>query len=102
MLLKWGYETLNQVQRDYFHWTEKWNDISYNDRKYLTIKSLGLERLESPDQLSHNLQRQGFLPAGNIKHDEDSYKSYLWLKDKIDNIMTQLPSEKCLKMYSKL
>lgn len=102
MLLKWGYETLNQVQRDYFHWTEKWNDISYNDRKYLTIKSLGLERLESPDQLSHNLQRQGFLPAGNIKHDEDSYKSYLWLKDKIDNIITHSPSEKCLDMYSKL
>ena len=102
--LKWGYDYLNDVQKEYFHWTEKWNDIRVQDRKFLAQKMLGLDVLKSPASLHEDLTNRGFLQHEHHynqfkNYQYDYYTSYEWLRERVDNYK---PSDYCSKIYSAL
>ena len=83
LFLKWGYDYLNDVQKDYFHWTEKWNDIEQDIRNYLTIKMLGLDALKSPAELHEDLINNKFLQYNQkFVYNPDYQRSYEWLVTK--------------------
>jgi len=83
LFLKWGYDYLNDVQKDYFHWTEKWNDIEQDIRNYLTIKMLGLDALKSPAELYDDLINNKFLQYNQrFTLNPDYQRSYEWLVTK--------------------
>tara|TARA_R100001463_G_scaffold41160_1_gene86875 strand:+ start:977 stop:1960 length:984 start_codon:yes stop_codon:yes gene_type:complete len=83
LFLKWGYDYLNDVQKDYFHWTEKWNDIEQDIRNYLTIKMLGLDALKSPAELHEDLINNKFLQYNQkFVYNPDYQRSYEWLVSK--------------------
>ena len=100
MFLKWGYEYLNDVQKEYFHWTENWNEIEKQDRKFLTIKMLGLDVLKSPTELYEDLLSKNFITNGNPT--EEYVSSYEWLRDKVEKIDNSKCSQVCQDIYNKL
>ena len=83
MFLKWGYDYLNDIQKEFFHWTEKWNDIEPDIRNYLTIKMLGLDALKSPAELHDDLINNKFLQYNQrFTLNPDYERSYEWLVSK--------------------
>ena len=101
--LKWGYDYLNDTQKEYFHWTEKWNDIDVNDRRFLTTKVLGLDALKSPEQLREDMIEQGFLQSDLEFHSTGMYQqSYEWLKMKTEKFVNSSCSSTCATIYDKL
>lgn len=101
--LKWGYDYLNDTQKEFFHWTEKWNDIDVNDRRFLTTKVLGLDALKSPEQLREDMIEQGFLQSDLEFYSTGMYQqSYEWLKKKTEKIVNSNCSSRCTTLYDKL
>ena len=101
--LKWGYDYLNDTQKEYFHWQEKWNDIPVEDRRFLTTKTLGLNVLKSPEQLFNDMKSEGFLQDGlEFKYNEDYQKSYEWLKAKSEKFLNSSCSKGCADIYAKI
>lgn len=101
--LKWGYDYLNDVQKEYFHWTENWNSIDVNDRKFLTTKTLGLNALKSPKELFDDLKSNQFLQDDlKFEYNEDYQKSYEWLFEKTQKIRNSSCSSVCASIYAKI
>ena len=101
--LKWGYDYLNDTQKEFFHWTEQWNDISLDDRRFLTSKMLGLDALKSPEELFNDLKSNNFLQDGlEFMYDEKYQKSYEWLKTKSQKFINSKCSDKCATLFDKL
>jgi len=101
--LKWGYDYLNDTQKEYFHWTEKWNDLSLDDRRFLTSKMLGLDTLKSPKELFDDLKLNEFLQDGlDFVYDDKYQKSYEWLKTKSEKFINSSYSNRCEDLFAKL
>lgn len=101
--LKWGYDYLNDTQKQFFHWTENWNDLSLDDRKFLTTKMLGLDVLKSPKELFDDMKSNGFLQDGlEFVCDENYQKSYEWLKTKSEKFVNSNCSSECATIFGKL
>lgn len=101
--LKWGYDYLNDTQKEYFHWTEKWSDISANDRRFLTAKMLGLDVLKSPKELFDDLKSTKFLQDElEFIYDDKYQKSYGWLKNKSKKFINSNCSDECAALFAKL
>lgn len=101
--LKWGYDYLNDTQKEYFHWTEKWNELSLDDRRFLTSKMLGLDTLKSPKELFDDLKLNEFLQDGlDFVYDDKYQKSYEWLKTKSEKFINSSCSNRCADLFAKL
>ena len=103
LYLKWGYDYLNDVQKEFFHWTEYWNDLESCDKKFLTNKMLGLDALKSPVELYNDLVEKGFITDGRYPPLQSEYhNSYIWLKEKIEKSYNSKCTQVCLDLYKKL
>jgi len=81
--LKWGYDYLNDNQKEFFRWTRDWMLIGEDVRRYLTIKMLGLDVLKSPAQLYEDLIDKGFLEYNQkFVYDPEYQRAYEWLVTK--------------------
>jgi len=101
--LKWGYDYLNDTQKEFFHWTENWNDLSLDDRRFLTSKMLGLDVLKSPKDLFDDLKSNEFLQDGlEFVYDDKYQKSYEWLKTKSEKFINSGCSDRCADLFAKL
>ena len=81
--LKWGYDYLNDNQKEFFQWTRDWMLIGEDVRRYLTIKMLGLDVLKSPAQLYEDLIDKGFLEYNQkFVYDPEYQRAYEWLVTK--------------------
>ena len=102
LYLKWGYDYLNDVQKEFFHLTEKWNVLEQQDRKYLTHKMLGLDAIKPPEELYYDLVDKKFITDGRYGgYFSGEYDhAYEWLVKQIDyNIKC---SQTTLDLYNKL
>ena len=97
--LVWGYDFLNDTQKEFFHHTEKWYDMSMDDRKFLTSKMLGLDALKSPRELYEDLVRVGYLHKEKFSSIEKYNMTYEWLKSKCVDFT---PSGEIQRLYAKL
>lgn len=101
--LKWGYDYLNDTQKEYFHWTENWYDIPLEDKRFLTSKMLGLDVLKSPKELFDDLKLNQFLQNElEFRCNEDYQKSYEWLKTKSEKFVNSSCSNGCATIFAKL
>jgi len=100
--LKWGYDYLNDMQKEYFHYTEKWSDLPTSDRQFLTAKMLGLDALKSPRELYYDMQEKNLLPPGEFNDTGDYDLSYNWLKKKTEKFVNSSCSSTCATIYDKL
>ena len=102
LYLKWGYDYLNDIQKEYFHLTEKWNTLEQQDRKYLTSKMLGLDVIKSSEELYYDLVDKKFITdgryGGNFSGQYDG--AYEWLVKQIDYDIKC--SQSTLDLYNKL
>jgi len=97
--LVWGYDFLNDIQKEFLHHTEKWYDMSIDDRKFLTSKMLGLDALKSPRELYDDLVRVGYLHKEKFSDIEKYSQTYEWLKEKCVDFT---PSGEIQRLYAKL
>ncbi len=97
--LVWGYDFLNDTQKEFLHHTEKWYDMSIDDRKFLTSKMLGLDALKSPRELYDDLVRVGYLHKEKFTSIEKYNQTYEWLKEKCVDFT---PSGEIQRIYAKL
>ena len=97
--LIWGYDYLNDVQKEYFHWTENWNDIELQDRQFLTQKILGLDALKSPADLFRDMKENNLLYNEKFVENEKYNITYEWLKSKVKKIT---PTDEGLEKYAKM
>jgi len=104
LYLKWGYDYLNDIQKEFFHLTEKWETLEQQDRKFLTGKMLGLDAIKSPEVLYKDLFDNHFIIDGRfgspIQSEYDN--AYLYLKEKIEKSYNSKCSQVCLDLYNKL
>ena len=97
--LKWGWDYLNDKQKEFFSWTNNWSQIAEDDRKFLTQKMLGLDALKSPQQLYDDLQRLNYLTPDQIRVSDDYQTAYEWLREKTIKFAKIKCSETCTVMY---
>ena len=102
LYLKWGYDYLNDIQKEYFHLTEKWNMLEQQDRKFLTSKMLGLDVIKPPEELYYDLVDKKFITDGRYGANFDGeYKgAYEWLVNQISNDITC--TQTTYDLYNKL
>lgn len=101
--LKWGYDYLNETQKEYFTLTNQWNTLPKEDRIFLTGKMLGVSRLRSPKDLYSDLLEVGFLlPEQKFVENEEYVTAYEWLREKTIKINNIKCSDTCSIIYSKL
>ena len=100
--LKWGYDYLNEVQKEYFHWTEHWHLLDAKDRKFLTSRMLGLSQLKSPEELYNDLVLNEYLPDNKFVNTGEYDAAYEWLKEKKEKLDNIVCSDKCITLYNKL
>ena len=97
--LVWGYDFLNDNQKEFLHHTEKWYDMSKDDRKFLTSKMLGLDALKSPAELRDDLVRVGYLHKERYNNIEKYNATYDYLKERCVDFT---PSDHIQQLYAKL
>ena len=97
--LVWGYDFLNDIQKEFLHHTEQWYDMSVDDRKFLTSKMLGLDALKTPAELRDDLVRVGYLHKERYSISFKYNKTYDWLREKCVDFT---PSDHIQKLYAKL
>ena len=97
--LVWGYDFLNDIQKEFLHHTEQWYDMSVDDRKFLTSKMLGLDALKSPAELRDDLVRVGYLHKERYNDIEKYNITYDWLREKCVDFT---PSNHIQELYAKL
>lgn len=99
--LKWGWDYLNDTQKEFFSWTNNWSTIPADDRTFLTGKMLGVSRLKSPKDLYSDLLEIGFLlPEQNLVENEEYITAYEWLREKTIKINNIKCSDTCATIYS--
>jgi hypothetical protein len=104
LYLKWGYDYLNDIQKEFFHLTEKWDTLHQQDRKFLTSKMLGLDVIKSPEVLYQDLFDNHFIIDGRFGSPiQSEYENaYLYLKEKVEKTYNSKCSQVVLDLYNKL
>lgn len=101
--LRWGWDYLNETQKEYFSMTNEWNSMYKKDKKFLVNKMLGLEALKSPEELFNDLREREFLSLdAKFVYSEDYQKSYEWLKKKSKIFVNSTCSKAFTTLYNKL
>jgi hypothetical protein len=86
--LNWSYEKTNEIQKKFFEF-----NLSQSDFDFLTKKMLGLEVLESPEDLAEKLLLREY------SFDSLSSECYQWIKQKSKKLVNSKSSSEFTNLY---
>ena len=99
--LKWGWDYLNDTQKEFFSWTSKWSTLPADDRTFLMSQMLGLRQVKSPESLYNDLLEIGFLREEDKQVVNEEYiTAYEWLCQKKIKLANLKCSDRCMDLYA--
>ncbi len=99
--LKWGWDYLNDTQKEFFEYTNTWSILPEDDRAFMTAKMLGLSQLKSPEDLYNDLLEIGFLREEDKQVVNEEYiTAYEWLREKTIKVNNIKCSDRCTDIYA--